>query len=71
MNGPAMLLTTWAPRNRSVNDATSWSTWTMSWSTVSIPGILSSTCWMRSLSRPAAVKGTLYSRRYSQTSRPV
>src|ERR1700712_5528971 len=36
-----------------------------------MPGIFSNTSWIRSLSRPAAVNGTLYSRRYSQTSRPV
>lgn len=50
-NGPTMLLTTFAPRKRSVSALTSCSTSTTSWSTVSIPGTLSSTSWTRFLSR--------------------
>ena len=38
---------------------------------VSMPGMRPTTSWQRSLSRPAATKGTLSSRRYSQISRPV
>jgi hypothetical protein len=71
MNGPTMLLTTLAPENSSVSAVTSCSTSTTSWSTSSMPGTLSSTAWTRALSRPAATNGTLSSRRYSQTSRPV
>jgi len=36
-----------------------------------MPGIFSTTACTFALSRPAAMKGTLYSRKYSHTSRPV
>jgi hypothetical protein len=71
MNGPTVLQTTEAPSNRPVSAATSWLTSTTSCSTVSMPGILSTTSCTFLPSRPAATNGTWYSRRYSQISRPV
>ncbi len=70
-NGPTVLQTTLAPRKSSVSGSTSCATSTMSCSIVSMPGTLSMASAMRALSRPAAVNGTWYSRRYSQISRPV
>ena len=71
MNGPTVLQTTCAPENSSVSASTVCSTSTTSWSAVSMPGILSTTAWTFLPSRPAAMNGTLYSRRYSQIRRPV
>ena len=66
-----MLQTTLAPSNSSDSGPTACSTSTISWSTVPMPGTVSSASAIRALSRPAAMNGTLNSRRYSQTSRPV
>jgi hypothetical protein len=71
MNGPTVEQTTCAPEKRLVSDSTSWLTSTTSYCAVSMPGILSTTAWTFLPSRPAAMNGTWYSRRYSQISRPV
>ncbi len=71
LNGPTVLHTTDAPLSSSVSAGTVCSTSTTSWSTSAMPGIRSTTSCTLSLSRPAATKGTWYSRRYSQISRPV
>ncbi len=72
LNGPTVLHTTDAPLNSSVSEAVSWATSTTSWSAVSMPATWDSIALLSlAPSRPAAMKGTWYSLRYSQIRRPV